>query len=301
MFFRRKLKIGIVGGCQAEGVREATLALLPKAEVTCWHVGVNPPDPPDVILTKLKSADIVLSQISAGTGLEKLQISELKAQFKNVHFLPTVVFPGFYPDLTYLHGPDGLLSGVHSDFHSRIAVSAFLLGLTPGRTLALYNAAVFARLGYFDVFPAACAAIRDQLQASGFNPDSLDIWLREIGPFMYLANHPHIRVLTTLCHDLYVRLGMIPAATPVPHVAKDHLSESFTWPIYQALAKRLGIDGSVDFQRPAWLVPQGQRRLPMRQYLDDVFAFYPTVDRRRLETVEIAQTRDSLALLLEHA
>ncbi len=301
MFFRRKLKIGIIGGCQAEGLRESTQALLPKADVFCWHVGVHPPDPVDTILTKLKAADLVLSQITSGPGLEQLQMPELEARFKNVHFMPTVVFPGFYPDLTYIPTENGLLSGVHSDFHSRLAVAAFLLGLPAERTLGLYNAAVFAALGYIDVFPASRAALQEHLSDCGFNPRMVEEWLRDIGPFMYMANHPHVRVLTTLCHDLYVRLGMIPPSTPVPHVAKDHLSESFTWPIYSALAKRLGIHGSMDFQKPAWLVPPGQRHLSMRQYLNDVFAFYATVERRKLESAEILQVRNTMTVLLEIA
>lgn len=300
MFFKRRLKIAIVGGCQAEGLRESTQALLPKAEVASWHAGVHPPDAPDILLQKLKAYDLVLSQITPGHGLELLEMDNLRRELKNVHFMPTIAFPGFHPDMTYILTSQGPLSAVHSDFHSRIAVASYLLGLTPERTLTLYNAAVFSALGYFDVFPAARIAMEETLRESGFVIDGLiDGWLGEIGPFMFMSNHPHVRLLTTLCRDMYVKLGLLKPKAPVPFVAKDHLSESFTWPVYPALARRLGIQGSLNFQRPKWLVPPGERDLPLGQYLKDLFAYYAGVERKVLEVGSVIKVRDTLAALLD--
>ena len=117
---------------------------------------------------------------------------------------------------------------------------------------------------------------------------------------MYMANHPHVRILVTLCHQLYVRLGLIDAGAPVPVVKKDHLGESFTWPVYPALAKRFDVQGSNDFQRPAWLVQSiwESRKIPLAAYLKDLFEFYATVPREQLETETMIQTRDRLAALL---
>src|SRR6185312_16199838 len=214
-------------------------------------------------------------------------------ELKHVCFVPTIVFSGFHPDMTYIFGPDRLISAVHSDFHSKIAVACFLLGFSPRRTLAMYNAVVFAELGYFDVFEAARVAMEQSLLESGFNISGIfDGWLRDIGPFMYMVNHPNIALLAALCRDVYLRLGLIKAKTPLREITKDHLGESFTWPVYPPLAKRLAVDGSWTFQRPAWLVAKGERDLPLGQYLEDLFVFYGTLDRGNLEVPPIIEVRD---------
>lgn len=300
MFLKRKLKIAIVGGCQAAGLREATLRLLPKADVSSWHAGIHPPDSPEDILQKLKTFDHVISQITPGNGLEKLQMEVLRQELKSVHFMPTAVFSGFHPDMTYIFDAEGIVSAVHSDFHSKIAVAGYLLGLTPQATFRLYNTLVFAELGYFEDFMAAKTVFEQSLEAGGMETFGLvDEWLEAIGPFMYMSNHPHIQVLARMCRDLYVRSGLLPKRTPVPVVEKDHLFESFTWPVYPDLARRLGVQGSFDFHRPTWLTPAGEsRNLPLIRYLGDVFEYYATIDRRRLEMASIVEVRKKLSNLL---
>jgi len=299
LFKRKPLSIAIIGGCQAEGLKVSTQALLPRANVSAWHVGVNPPDAPDVILKKLKGFDWVFTQITSGPGLETLQFENLQRELNRVHFIPTVVFSGFHPDVTYIFAPDRLISAVHSDFHSKLAVAGFLLGLSPRRTSELYNAVVFAELGYFDVFEASRIAMEDMLRESGFDISGMvEGWLREIGSFMYMINHPNVALLAALCRDTYVRVGLLPAGSQVPKIAKDHLAESFTWPLYPSLAKRLGLKGSWNFQRPAWLVAQGARDLPLGQYLEDLFAFYGTLDREHLEVSDVLEVRDKIASLV---
>ncbi|EGF93592.1 hypothetical protein ABI_20330 [Asticcacaulis biprosthecium C19] len=254
-----------------------------------------------MILEKIAGSDVVVTQMQPEHGVEALTVAGLEAHGFKASFLPTVTFPGFHPDLSYIFRPEGVLSAVHCDFHSRIAVAGFLLGLTAQQTLPLYNAVVFDELDYFAVFPAARVALEQGLAEAGFQPEGLvDGWLKDVGPFMYMANHPHVRVLATLCHQLYVRLGIIDATTPVPVIKKDHLGESFTWPVYPAMAKRFGITGSNDFQRPAWLAKGlwDSRKIPLGTYLKDIFAFYATVPREHLETEAMIQARDRLAALL---
>ncbi len=303
MLFKKKpLEIAIIAGCQSEGLKVSTQALLPKASVSAWHVGVHPADTPEVILEKLKDFDWVLTQITPGPGLEILQLENLQRQLKRVHFMPTVVFGGFHPDVSYVNTPHGLVSAVHSDFHSKIAVAGFLLGLSPSRTLRLYNTVVFEELDYFDIFETSRIAMDEALHELGFEVDGMfEGWLRDIGPFMYMINHPNVSLLAALCRDLYIRLGLLPPGSGMPKITKDHLSESFTWPLYPPLAKRLGLKGSWNFQRPAWLVAKGARDLPLEQYLEDVFNFYQTLDRSSLENPDILEIRDKIAGLLVSA
>lgn len=298
--FKKKLRVAVVGGCQAEGLAEATRHLIPGAIVSAWHAGVHPPDAPELIVQKLKGYDLVLTQIVSGHGLAELEIENLSKVHSNAHFMPTFVFPGFHPDQSYAFDENGLISAVHSDFHSKIAVAGFLLGLSPERTLRLYNSLIFAELGYFEAFDAARLAIEAHMREAGFDVEGLITeWLGSIGSFMYMTNHPNVHILAHLCRQVYIRLGLIPKTTALPRIGKDHLGESFTWPVYPALAARVGAIGSFDFQRPAWLVPPGESRvLPMRQYLKDLFAFYTTLPQERLERAPFTDTAERIAPLL---
>ncbi|WP_298327812.1 WcbI family polysaccharide biosynthesis putative acetyltransferase [Asticcacaulis sp.] len=298
--FKKKLKVAIVGGCQAEGLAEATRHLIPHAVVSAWHAGVNPPDSPEAIVAKIKDFDLVLTQIGSGHGMPELEIDRLTGWHPNAHFMPTFVFSGFHPDLSYAFDSTGLINAVHSDFHSKIAVAGFLLGLSPQRTLSLYNGLIFTELGYFDVFPAARNAVESQLREMGFEIDGMiDGWLGQGEPFMYMTNHPAVRVLAALAAQLYSRLGLIPRSAPLPEIEKDHLGESFTWPVYPALAARIGARGSFDFKRPAWLTPAGESRsLTMKQYLIDLFNFYDNVPRERLLVSPFLETVAKIEPLL---
>jgi hypothetical protein len=302
VFFRKKLKIAIIGGCQAEGLKISTEALLPNATVFSWHVGVSPGDSPELILEKLRTFDWVLTQITPGPGLETLQFDLLKRELKQVFFVPTVVFSGFHPDMAYIFSQGGVISAVHSDFHSKIAVAGFLLGLDEKRTQALYNAVVFAELGYFDAFHASRVAMEQTFSEAGLDiSEAFDEWLRDIGAFMYMVNHPNVALLTILARQMYVQMGLLSAQSRVPKIEKDHLGESFCWPIYPPLAKRFGVKGSWNFQRPAWLVAPGQRDLSIEQYLQDLFTYYRTLDPEVLATEDIIDARNKIGALMQAA
>jgi hypothetical protein len=298
--FKKKLKIAVIGGCQAEGLAEATRHLIPNAVVTAWHAGVNPPDSPEAIIEKIRDFDVVLTQVGPGHGMPELEINRLAGWHPNAHFMPTFVFSGFHPDLSYAFDATGLISAVHSDFHSKIAVAGFLLGLSSERTLRLYNSLIFAELGYFDAFSAARNAVESHLREAGFEIEGMiDGWLALEEPFMYMTNHPAVHVLAALSRQLYSRLGLIPSAAPLPEIKKDHLGESFTWPVYPAIAARIGMRGSFDFKRPAWLTsPDESRLLPMKQYLIDLFDFYASVPRERLLVSPFLETVAKIEPLL---
>ena len=291
-------KIAIIGGCQVVGLAEASRRFLPDAGVDTWHVGVHPADTQEELLEKLRGYDLVISQVSDPNN-PLLSLESLHGHHRNVHFLPTFVFPGFHPDLTYLIHAGGIVVAPHTDFHSRIAVAAFLLGYDIKKTQTLYNAMVCSELGYFDAFGAARAAAEINLAKHGYQGDGLiDHWLTTVGAFMYMTNHPHIIVLTTLLRQLYIRLGLIAAETALPAGVPDNLGESFCWPVYPALAKRAGVEGSMTFKKGVWLVSRGESRdMTFADYMGQCFDLYTATDRDKLETPPIRETRATLEAL----
>lgn len=290
--------IAIIGGCQVVGLAEASRRFLPDAEVSTWHVGVHPADTPEELLEKLKDFDLVISQVADGNN-KPLMMDSLKVNHPNAHFLPTFVFPGFHPDLTYLVHNGGIVVAPHTDFHSRIAVAAFLMGYDVKKTQTLYNAMICSELGYFEAFGAARAAAEINLKRHGYDADGLiDHWVATLGGFMYMSNHPHIVILTTLLRQLYIRLGLIAADTTLPAGVPDNLGESFCWPVYPALAKRAGVDGSMTFKKGIWLVKRGESRdMTFADYMGQCFELYADTDRAKLETPPIKETRAKLEAL----
>jgi hypothetical protein len=285
------LRIAIVGSCQVVGLAAAANAFLPGSEVRTWHVGVHPKDSDEELLAQLPGFDVVISQIADQERHAGLGITRLRACGLPVVFVPVLAFQGFHPDMTYIHGPAGPVRGPESDYHSVIIASAFLLGLSPRRVPDLFNAYIYAQLGYFDVFESAKAALFTKYDEHGIDLRApFAFWLKQAGQFMYSINHPNILVLATLCRMALAAAGHLDPDAPIPEGIPDFLVTDLVWPIYPELAKRIGIRGSTLFQRSLYWVPEGgSRDLPLAAYTARCFESYSGVPPESLRVGAVAE------------
>jgi hypothetical protein len=288
----KRLRVAIIGGCQAAGLSLTAQRLLPGALVKNWHVGVVPNDTDEELLAQLPEFDLVISQLPDWDWHVPLRITRLRELGLPVIYLPTLAFQGFHPDLTYLAGAP--------HYHSVIVASAFTLGLPERRVPELFNAFIFAELGYFDVFDAAKAALIAEFGREGFNLEPLfDLWMRQVGQFMYTINHPHILALSALCHLALARAGYIDPATPLPDDIYDYLATHFVWPVYPALGKRIGVPGSTTFLRYTRDLLEGQKReLPLIEYVAEQFHAYRGLEKDALRTGPVADACERISTLL---
>jgi hypothetical protein len=272
----KPVRIAIVGNCQAVGLAAAATHMLPGAEVKTWHVGVNPKISDQELLALLPGFDLIISQISDWDEHVPLRISLLRAQGLPVFYLPGLVFAGFHPDLTYIRGPNGFIHGVEADYHSIIVAAAYALGLPDWRVPELFNALVFAELGYFEVFEASKAALFENFAQEGIDlKPHFDVWLREAAQFMYTLNHPHILVLATLCRIALAHAGHVDLAVPLPDGIDNALAAHFVWPTYPVLARRIGVPGSTTFlRRSLGLTPGQSRDLSLADYVAACYRIY---------------------------
>jgi hypothetical protein len=286
----KRLRIAIVGGCQVVGLATTAERMLPGAEVKAWHVGVHPKDSDEDLLALLPGFDIVISQISDSDGHAPLGITRLRERRLPVVFLPSMVFTGFHPDITYIDKSGGLIRGLETDYHSIIVAAAFTLGLPENRVAELFNAYIFAELGYFDVFEAARKALFASFDEARFDlRPHFDHWMRQVGQFMYTINHPHILVLTVLCRLALVSAGCLDATVPLPDGVTDALGTHFIWPIYPALARRIGLTGSTTFLRGSRGPDEKQaRELPLADYICRSFQVYSALPKDVLRVGPIA-------------
>jgi hypothetical protein len=273
-------RIAIIGSCQVAGLAAAARAFLPGAEVAFWHVGVHPKDSDDELLVLLPQFDIVISQLSDWDGHTALRITKLRERGLPVFYLPVIVFPGFHPDMTYLHTPNGLVNGIDSDYHSIITASAFALDLPQWRVPDLFNAYVFAELGYFEVFDASKTALIANFSEAGIDLHPLlDRWLTQVGQFMYTINHPGILPLTMLCRLILAQAGCIDPDAPLPETVDDYLASQIVWPTHPALARRIGIQGDQTFLRRTYGLPEGQgRQLSLVDFVAASYRIYEGLD-----------------------
>lgn len=289
-------RVAIIGGCQIVGLAAAAQRLLPDADVRAWHVGVHPNDSDEELLALLSGFDVVISQLSDWDDHVPLRITRLRERGLPVVHLPVVVFPGFHPDITYLRLPDALLLGPMSDYHSIIAATAFALGLPEARVPALFNRFIFSELGYFEVFEAAKQAMFANFDTEGFDVRPLfDLWMKQVGQFMYTINHPHILVLASLCHMALARAGRLDPAVALPDDIDDNLAAHFTWPTYPALAKAIGFTGSTTFLRGIHGLPEGQpREWPLAEYIAAAYQLYSGLGGDALRVGDVASACERL-------
>jgi hypothetical protein len=214
--------------------------MLPGAQIDAWHVRVAPqPTDPSELAALLPSYDIVVTQISEGMGADEVAYNRLQTSLANVVFLPSITFLGLHPDLTYISTINGPLGGV---LHSEIVAAGFLAGLSVKRVSKLFNAYIYAKLGYFDAFEQGKAAFLKNFSEHGFDMSAhFERWY-ESGPFMYTFNHPSIRVLASFAEVLLHRLN-IPISASNSAIYSDYLSSHVTWPVYPELADHYKISG----------------------------------------------------------
>lgn len=251
------MRIGIFGNCQAEGLALAVEAWLPGVETFRQPVATLPLGQPERLFEigqKLLSCDYVLLQT----------VDQRRPQFRDfvtgiaetapdrVARFPVVVFNGFHPDCVYVMRDGVAVDGPIGAYHSAIAAGAWLEGLSADRAAKLFNAYVYAQLGYFEAFDRGLT----HLKSDAFDGYDLEVCASRGDIFMHTINHPVVGVLVEIARQALDRLGIgRRSSVAEPH---DPLASSGIWPMYPELAHRL--------QLPANIAPLDFRSLVARNF-----------------------------------
>ena len=110
----------------------------------------------------------------------------------------------------------------------------------------LFNAYIFALLGYFDEYERARQFVIGKAKEVGYELEPHIVEWRKRGVFMHIVNHPKIEVLAQLAQLGAKQAGLSGALAP-PEGVPDRLARCQTWPVYPELARRLGVPGSLTF------------------------------------------------------
>jgi hypothetical protein len=245
------MKLGVVGNCQALGFAACLEALVPGAEVVVEEVGGgrdparSTPEALERRAEDLAGCDIVFSHLVA-SNLGPLGTEALAARVRRLMRLPLYAFDGFQPDCIYVRETDGRnVEAAVGPYHSALVLACFLEKLPPERAARLFNPYVFAALGYFDAHALAVQALTRRWAEEGFD---LAEALAGCPPvFMLTPNHPRIEALCGLARQALRKADIHPAGSIT--LPPDGLARSRVWPVYPAIAQRLGVEGSLGFQQ----------------------------------------------------
>ena len=167
--------------------------------------------------------------------------------------VPLVFFRGFHPDTTYATDATGrpirvavspsldLQHGWWAE-NSAIVLWAWRHRLAIDDAAALFNAAVFRALGYFDTWDASVQRLHAQFEACSLNFSRFLQVCKQRGPFMQSFNHPRIHALTELAKQVAIKLGASRSVLDLPldDIVADDLAFGPLWPIYTEIGEALG-------------------------------------------------------------
>ena len=292
------MKIAFVGTCQVAGMAAAAARILPHATVTGHSPLSN--EEHHSIATAIRGYDYVVTQIQGEDETLPLAPPALTAAGSTALFIPPVVFVGFHPDTAYLLVGNRPIDSGMGPYHSQIAVAAYLLGLEPARALALYNAHVFAELGYFDAYGQAIETMVRTFRRHGFGTRGILRRLENQGRvFMHTINHPTIELLERLAALALERLGLVQGPVRPVRDVPDALANGIGNPIFSAIARRIGVDPAERHLRPiGWAPPGKARGMSISDYIHASYAQYARHEPAQLRTPTISPLVDRLATLL---
>ena len=239
---RRKLKLGVLGNCQAYSLADFLRRLYPEVEIRAMGVGeVGGPDEAEATAKLYSGFDAVVSQ-PVGSRRGPLSTRAMTSSARRYVLYPSILFNGFHPDMV----PSG---GYPRGMHSRLALAGLAMGLSQERTAELFNAYIYGVLGYFDV---AAKAERYLLEVAERHNFGLEAWLpnwRAGGAFMHTPVHPSIRVISSIAERVADALELGPPQAKADMT--DMLEPLGVWPVYPEIARRLGVSGDLTFKFPS--------------------------------------------------
>jgi len=245
------MKIGVLFSCQHGMLAHALRALLPDSEVHHHDLATcRTAERQSAVAAALQGSDLLISS-GAPEDFGALSDQAMAGRVKSLHQFPSLSFGGFHPDTIHIHTPGGgTLHGPTGQYHSRLALGAYLAGMMEGEAELLFNRRVFSRLGYLGAF-----ALESELMTRLYASYGIDLsaalprWQAR-GVFMHSVNHPKPYVIEDLAVLILRRIGLLAeGAWPEELHVQDALQEQPFHPVLPVLARELGVEGSVDYHR----------------------------------------------------
>ncbi|WP_376098632.1 WcbI family polysaccharide biosynthesis putative acetyltransferase [Roseomonas sp. CCTCC AB2023176] len=280
------MQICVVGNCQSALVADALAAFHPGAEIVRHNIG----DAKVIagaaeIAASLPAYDRVFSHPIFDERLGPLRRDAMLAARPDVVFVPGILFGGFQPDCIYVRDEAGPLPSPLNVYHSAIAAAGFAAGLDVARTVRLFGALTYARLGYFEEYEAErIKLIRHHARLGLDISDRIGAWQRG-GAFMFTVNHPRAAPVTdTVRLVLRQRGEAAPDYDDLSDIVGERLWNHPVFPVYPEIGRRIGVPGHTLFR--SVVGPDGvSAPMDLRMFVERSFVIYEAHRERLLAAV----------------
>jgi hypothetical protein len=300
-------RVALIGNCQANPLPRILKFLAPGLQVTQFpiHDLTSRFPAKEDVFRELARSDLIYSQ-PFGPGLHpSVDGLVIRERFRSCfYFYPIVEFNAFHPDCVYIYRrtPRGFAQSPIGDYHSAIAFLGYSLGFTAERTLALFNAEVFERLGYFRFWQVSEEVFLQQGRAIEFPLEPIyRSWVRR-SPFMHSVNHPRLFVTADIAHALLRQSGLGAPFGPGPGNVESYFPDEAlfdpVWPIYPEIAEAMGLEGAYVFKCGS--LPSAVRDdlfLNLREFVERSFELYREQKPGNLECSRIEEWTRNAPLL----
>lgn len=288
------MKIGVIANCQAAPIARAIELVSSASTVLSLPVhlrGTAVFDKAHAEMSSLLSdpAAVVFS-FPLGEAQAELHTAMLRKRARaRVITLTNIHFGGLHPDATYVGELDGRVASPLGDYHSRIAVAAFLAGLGSDACEALYSDETYERAGYFYEFEKAANELRarDRLVDVKLAEEFLGFVIAR--PSLYTLNHPVPWVFQWIAEKLCGFIGLESRGVP-DEMLPNYLSGGAWWPIDDCIARfhKLGYQGCDRYRQPE---ARGGAFLTRQQFVRRCYGLY---SERRAALAQSRQAKDAL-------
>lgn len=266
------MKVLVVTNCATAAYTSGLRALFPEWEVKGAEIATavrfiseRKPD----FLNYMSSAGLLVTSMPDDPMFENFPPDSTKL------VIPNFIFRACHPDSLYLgnRGQPARSIFAGTSLHSRLVVTAFILGVPAAEAVAAFRAESYERVGYFSVFPSERDGLLGRFGAVGIDiAADFERWV-EGGNFLHTFNHPRAfvfaDVLLAALKERYLSAAKIAKARNILAAVPDYLEDSLSWPVYPEIAARHGFRGSL-----VWRLGRaaGGRQLSLAEFVQESFA-----------------------------
>ncbi|MDB5072115.1 MAG: hypothetical protein JWM87_3226 [Candidatus Eremiobacteraeota bacterium] len=268
------MRVYVTGNCQAVSLASCLSVMAPGASVEQIAAAVDPAG-------FAADDDVVFRQ-----RLPHVPWT-LRAPRANEILYPRLWFNAFHPDLVYVRAPAGAVRPPLGNYHSSLVLYAWHRRLSVAETARLFTEAVFEHLKFFTFWPAAKRAAFEEAHAAGFAMEAMFARWERSGCFMHSVNHPALTVMAGIARGLADRAGIAVCVDAPERLVNDPLLRNAVWPVYPAIAARLGVPGNYAFKTPQLPGETTATVLGLDEFIARSFAAYAEMPQELLHPARL--------------
>lgn len=169
-------------------------------------------------------------------------IAALRATYRIIDY-PAITYSGFHPDVIRPLIDGRLVPGPMGTNHSSIILHAFRQGIARDDVASLFRDDVFDALGFHEHKRASDDHLAESFRELGLYDIAIEREIAASGCFMHCPVHPKLPIIAMLARAMLAKLGLPPRISYPENIMADEMAGMVVWPIYPAIAERLGLRG----------------------------------------------------------